>query len=263
MNAKVIVKVMNFHSLLRVDAARRRAEKYMLMEKEITGMIDLILHNKNLMLDKKTVRVNPKAPTLTFFIGSDFGFCGGINAQVNSAIAGGAAADERVLVGKKLRAGGKVLLRLTRESFFEEYGKIDAVVKKAVLDRAYSSIDIVYNHYHNAGTIEPVKKRVFPIEFAPKEQQDYNDDFIVEGDIDSLLESLVVTYLNYEIRIAAINSFASENIMRQNATTESLKRIEEREEQDARRERKLRTQKSFRKVIDAYIKKRGIEGGRA
>lgn len=225
-------------------------------------MIDLILHNRNLMLDKKTIRVNPKAPALTLFIGSDFGFCGGINAQINAAISGGAPSDARVLVGRKLRAGGDVLLRLPRETFFADYDKIDAIVQSAVCDQAYSSIDIVYNHFYNAGTIEPVRKRVYPIDITPGGQS-YKDDFVVEGDINQLLESLAATYLNYEIRIAAINSFASENIMRQNATTESLKRIEEREEQQQRRDRKQRTQQAFRKVIDAYTKKKGIEGGRA
>ncbi len=258
MNAKVIVKVMNFHSLLRVDAARRSAEKYMLMEKEIAGMIDLILHNRNLILDRNVIRVNPKAPALTLCIGSDFGFCGGINAQINAAMQSGSPTDERVLVGKKLRAGEGVLMRLPRATFFEEYDKIDALMHRVVCEQAYSSVDILYNHFHNAGSIEPVKKRIFPIQTDSAGKR-YTDDFVVEGDINALLESLVTTYLNYEIRIAAINSYASENIMRQNATTESLKRIEEREELEAQRERKAKTQRAFRKVIDAYTKKKGIE----
>ncbi len=262
MNAKVIVKVMNFHSLLRVDASRRRADKYRLLEDEITAMIDLILHNRNFILDKRTVRVDPRKPTLTLYIGSDFGFCGSINAAVNTAIASDAPQADRVLIGKKLRAREEVLLRIPRETFFTEYGRIEELIERAVREKRYSSIVLCYNHYYDAGTIAPVQKKIFPIEFDPKERP-HNDDFVVEGDINTLLESLVATYLNYEIKIAAVNSFASENIMRQSATTESLKRIEEREERDKLRERRRKNQIAFHKVIDAFTRKKGIEGERA
>ena len=262
MNAKVIVKVMNFHSLLRVDASRRRAEKYRLLEDEITDMIDIILHNRNFILDKRTVRVDPTMPTLTLFIGSDFGFCGSINAAVNSATASGDAGDARVLVGKKLRAKADVLFRIPRETFFTEYDKIEQLIDDAVRNKRYSSITLWYNHYYNAGTIAPVEKKIFPIEFDPHERP-HNDDFMVEGDVNTLLESLVATYLNYEIKIAAVNSFASENIMRQSATTESLKRIEEHEEEQRLSERRRKNQIAFHKVIDAFTRKKGIEGGQA
>lgn len=53
MNIKLIVKVMNFHSLIRVDNARKKADKYLLLEKEISNMIDMILNNENLIRDKK------------------------------------------------------------------------------------------------------------------------------------------------------------------------------------------------------------------
>ena len=37
---KNVVKVMNFHSLLRVDKARKRADKYLTVGKEITKILD-------------------------------------------------------------------------------------------------------------------------------------------------------------------------------------------------------------------------------
>lgn len=53
MRIRNVVKVMNFHSLLRVDSARRNAEKYFEYEKEITDFADNILNNRNLILDKR------------------------------------------------------------------------------------------------------------------------------------------------------------------------------------------------------------------
>ena len=43
MKEKLIVKVMNFHSLIRVDSAKRQATKYMQMEREVVDIIDMIV----------------------------------------------------------------------------------------------------------------------------------------------------------------------------------------------------------------------------
>ena len=75
MNIKNVVKVMNFHALVRVDRAKREARKYMIMSGELYQMLDQIMNNRNLVLDKSIMQPDPKKPSLTFYIGSDFGFC--------------------------------------------------------------------------------------------------------------------------------------------------------------------------------------------
>ena len=82
----------------------------------------------------------------------------------------------------------------------------------------------------------------------------------IESDINDILTRIVVLYLLYEIRVCVENSYASENIMRQNSTSESLKKIDEIEENETKVVRKEKTQKEFKKVIDCYIKK-VIRGG--
>ena len=47
MRIKNVVKVMNFHSLLRVDASKRQAESYRNVGEEITKIINSIVYNKN------------------------------------------------------------------------------------------------------------------------------------------------------------------------------------------------------------------------
>ena len=59
MKVKSVVKIMNFHSLLRVNSAKKKAEKLDGYEKELSKMIDTILNNKNFILDKKSL-VPPK-----------------------------------------------------------------------------------------------------------------------------------------------------------------------------------------------------------
>ena len=79
MRIKNVVKVMNFHSLLRVDASKREAESYRNVGDEITKIIKTIVYNKNLVLDKKVIMPNPNNNKLNIYIANDYGFCG-VNA---------------------------------------------------------------------------------------------------------------------------------------------------------------------------------------
>lgn len=254
MNIKNIVKVMNFHSLLRVEKARREAEKYFMMENELRGMIDSITNNRNFVLDKKSLRADPKNPVLNIYIGSDLGFCGGYNFVVNEK-ARRDRESEKILIGKKIWSGmTDVKLHLSREEFEKDSSAIEDFIDESVRKGVYSEINILYNNYLDAGNIKWFAKRIFPFEFNEAESDKYKEDFICETNLNELLVSMVVTYINFEIKITAINSFAAENIMRQNSTSESLKKIEEIEEANLIEERKERNQKEFQKVIENYSK---------
>ena len=52
-NIKNVVKVMNFHSLLRVDKAKKNADKFRELQTEIEDVVSIILNNQNLNLDHK------------------------------------------------------------------------------------------------------------------------------------------------------------------------------------------------------------------
>ena len=54
--------------------------------------------------------------------------------------------------------------------------------------------------------------------------------------------------------LAVVNSRAAENILRQNATTESLKKIDEIEEEKVMEERREKRNVEFQKVVDTFIK---------
>lgn len=263
MNVKVIVKVMNFHSLLRVDSARKKAEKYTKLEQEVSEMIDIIMNNKNLILDKKIMKVVKNMPELNIYIGSDLSFCGSVNAQVNASLATDAV-SEKIAIGKKVKAQNQnLLLKISTEDMQKEYGRISEAIVDSIEHGKNSKINVIYNHFNNASSIELMKKCIYPIELKQKENEkndNYSDDFSSEGNVDELLKNLIYSYIDYEIKIAAVSSYASENIMRQNATSESLKKIEENEEQKMLLYRKERTQKEFKKVIESYTHKIGIEG---
>ena len=63
MSIRNIVKVMNFHALIRVDNAKRKADKYRMMEEQLYRMMDVIMNNRNLILDKKVMELAEQIPT--------------------------------------------------------------------------------------------------------------------------------------------------------------------------------------------------------
>lgn len=260
MKEKLIVKVMNFHSLIRVDSAKRQATKYMQMEKEVSEIIDMIVNNRNFILDKTMFKVDETKPPLNIYFGSDFGFCGSINFAVNKLI----AEDKdgiQVLVGRKLRSERSNAIKINREDFMTRYKELEELLHEGIRNNSFSAIHVIYYQYNNISSIELTEKKIFPYDIKRHGNDSYKEDYYVEGDMNTILINLITSFLNYEIKIAAVSSFASENIFRQNSTSESLKKIEEIEEEQLSEERKAKTQKEFKKVIDSYMKK-GTKGDR-
>ena len=68
MSIRNIVKVMNFHALIRVDNAKRKADKYRMMQKQLQQMMASILYNRNLILDKKLLQPDPSAPVWNIYL---------------------------------------------------------------------------------------------------------------------------------------------------------------------------------------------------
>jgi F0F1-type ATP synthase gamma subunit len=253
---KNVVKVMNFHALIRVDAAKRKAQQYQVMERELMAMLDQIMNNRNLLLDKSILKPNPDKPRLTIYLGSDFGFCSNYNSQINAEIEKNPD-GEKILIGKKLtRHTNNVLLRITQDELNTRVGEIEEVLKTSIMRRQHSGIDIVFVRYINA--TESVKdiKQIFPVEITKDaDPNDYKDDFMIEEDVETLMTDMLISWLVYQIQIMRTSGFASENIMRQNTTSESLKKIEEREEEERMEERREKRSKEFSRVIENYQRK--------
>ena len=106
MNLKNVVKVMNFHSLVRVDKARNTAESFFMSEVALTEMINKIIYNKNLILDKKKLIPNPNKEKLNIYIGNDYGFCGNFNSTIREQI--------RNDKGRRINTSNKCRIYLTK-----------------------------------------------------------------------------------------------------------------------------------------------------
>lgn len=256
MSVKNVVKVMNFHSLLRVDKARKKADMYFDTEEELFKLIKKVIFNKNILLDKKWKKPKEDNPILNVYIGNDLGFCGDFNFAINKEVR--LDKDFKILIGKKINKydDEKVLLSQTKEDFFRDFSKVQSIIIDGIFNNRYSAINVIYNHYHNIDKLEFTKKKLYPLDYTKVDDEDigYDDDFAQETEINSLITNLISLYLCYELKICEMNSYAAENVIRQQLTNESLKKIDELEEEKEKVTRKYRKKKEFEKIIENYRK---------
>ena len=256
MSVKNVVKVMNFHSLLRVEKARRKAAMYFDTEFELLKIIKKITFNKNLILDKKMINPNAKAPILNVYIGNDLGFCGDFNFLINKEVR--QDKNKAIIIGKKIHTFNEenTILFMPKESFFKDFSKVEDIIYDGIVNRKYKEINVIYNHYYNVNKLEFTKKKLFPLDYDidKDENVSYDDDFAMETELEPMLNSLIALYICYEIKICEMNSYAAENVVRQHITRESLKKIEELDEEKTKIERKSKKQKDFQKLIENYRK---------
>ncbi len=254
MKIKNVVKVMNFHSLLRVDSAKRKAEKYFKIESELNKMIASILYNRNLILDKKTLIPDHRDPILDIYIGNDYGFCGNFNSAINEDMEKHND-NYKVIIGRKIHLNTiNVLLRIEKEQFIGEFKEIENIIHEAMTKMTYSQVNIIYNHYNSINSFSFVRKTLFPVTFDKTDDLSFNEDYVVETDINSMLVNMITLYICYQIRIAEASSWAAENVMRQQITRESLKKIDELDFYKLRAYRREKKSKDFKKIIDSYQK---------
>lgn len=250
-NIKNVVKVMNFHSLLRVDKAKRKADNYKALEEEILSFMNKVLNNKNLNLDKRLITSKPDGKIVNFYIGNDLGFCGNFNSSVKHV----AEEDKgviKIVVGEKIFMNkDDVALNIAKEDFYNDFKKVEDIIKPLLINRRIKEINAIFNRYYNVNNIKLEKKKLFPLEFDDSKN---TEDFVIETDASSMFEDLLLLYIECELQIIESNSWAAENIMRQNLTSESLKKIDEIEEEKQKQVRKEKKYQAFKNQMANYRK---------
>lgn len=249
---KNVVKVMNFHSLLRVDKARKRAENYLQVGNEITTILSEILYNKNLVLDKQALIPDKDMPILDIYIANDYGYCGDFNSSVRRAILKNPNND-KIIIGKKIvYKDSKTVLKIEKDDFNNRFLEIQHYIEKSLIDMSYSEINLYYNHYYSSTTFGFKKVKVFPIEFTG-EYYDGND-FVAETDLQKMLKSLVSFYICYQLKMCECISEAAENLNRNQITRMALDRIEEQEVEERNAMLRKRNEKACFENVENFKK---------
>lgn len=251
MSVKNVVKVMNFHSLIRVNNARKRVTEAYAYENELKIIISSIVNNRIFKEDHLSIKMSKGKKELNIYIGSDLGFCANFNADIISYLRSDEADNDKIIIGKRINIPCEnVLLFMNKEDFPNEYDKIYDIVLDGVLNEKYSQLNIIYIHYNNLNSQEVMKRKILPLEINENIKEKEND-FAAEGDLFFIIWNLVSLYVTTEIKIAEAWSWASENVKRQAFTNESLKKIEEREEIKTKKERKEKSKENFKIIVES------------
>lgn len=254
---KNVVKVMNFHSLLRVDKARKRAEHYLSVGKEITTILSEILYNKNLVLDKNALVPDPNSPVLDIYIANDYGYCGDFNSSVRREILKNPMND-KIIIGKKIvYKDSNTVMKIEKDSFEERFIEIQHYIEKSLLDMKYSEINIYYNHYYSSTTFAFRRIKVFPIEFTGEYYE--GTDFVAETNLQKMLKSLVSFYICYQLKMCECISEAAENLNRNQITRSALDRIEEQEVEARNAMLRKKNEEACFKNVENYKKVAQVE----
>lgn len=252
MKIKNVVKVMNFQSLLKVDKSRRKAEKYQNVGKEITDIMEKIMYNKNIILDKKILFPDPNLPMLNIYVANDYGFCGNFNSSINRELRKDSD-SYKIIIGKKITYNDdRVVLKIEKDDFYNRFMEIEHLIDDAILERKYSKINVYYNHYYSSTSFEFVKIQLFPIEFTGKYYE--GEDFIAETDLNKILSSLATFYICYQLMMCESISYAAENLLRSQITSSALDKIEEKEKEEKVIEFKRRKDRNIRKSVENFKK---------
>lgn len=256
MKIKKIVKVMNFQTLLRINSAKKKAEIYQDVGKEVTDIISEIVYNKNIVLDKNVLIADPSKPKLNIYIANDYGFCGNFNSSIRHQINKDSDAY-KIIVGKKITyKDDKTLIKIDKDSFKEHLQEIEETINNGLKEQKYSQINLYYNHYYSYTQFGFVGLQLFPLEFKGEYYEGH--DYVSETDIPSLLQGLISFYISYQIKMAEEVSVASENVLRKQITDMALDRIEVIEEENRHQINKNKLSKSVLKNVENY--KRVLEG---
>ena len=249
---KNVVKVMNFHSLLRVDKAKKRAENYLNVGNEITTILSEILYNKNLVLDKKVLVPDSNMPVLDIYVANDFGYCGDFNSSVRREILKNVGND-KIIIGKKIvYKDNKTVLKIEKDDFENRFIEIQHYIEKSLLDMSYSEINIYYNHYYSSTSFEFKRVKVFPIEFSGEYYE--GNDFVAETDLQKMLKSLVSFYICYQLKMCECISEAAENLNRNQITRMALDRISEKEIEERNLMMRRRNEKACFENVENFKK---------
>lgn len=252
-NIKNIVKVMNFHSLVRVDKAKRDAEKFFNVDLELDRLLYQIVNNVNLKLDKKIMLANPNGKIINIYIANDMGFCADFNSSIRREI----AKDKdgfKIIIGKKvfIEKSDDILLEIMKKNYLKDYHEIDKILYNGIHEHSIKEINVIYNRYINVNNILLEKKQIFPLVVQEEKYQDINlnNDFVIETDVSELFANIVSLMICYQVQILERSSWASENVMREKVTRESSKKIEEMEISRKLEEKKVQHEINFKKQLN-------------
>lgn len=180
---------------------------------------------------------NPQGGLLVVVISTNKGLCGGLNTNLFRYINNWWEKEKNinfVSIGKKgesfiVRQGKKLVADFSQTvSFSQNVPAITKILVDGFISGQYREIHLAYNTFMTALKQIPTKKMILPLSeiSADNQSEDEFSEFVIEPNVNDILESLLPHYLENQIRSAIYEAEASEHSARmiamKNATDAAL-----------------------------------------
>ena len=162
-------------------------------------------------------------------ITSNRGLCGAFNSNIvkkSINIVKEKYSNKEVSIYTIGKKGGDVLTKtqtifsnnndLFDDLTFENTAEIAQTIMDAFANGEFDRVDLVYNHFKNAGNQIPTHEQFLPIE-SSKEVTNTNTDYIFEPSKEVIVETLIPKSLKMQLYKAVRDSYASEHGARMTA----------------------------------------------
>lgn len=168
-------------------------------------------------------------------ITSNRGLCGAFNSNIvkkTISISGGNYSDQEVSVFTIGKKGHDILVKdqtifsnnndIYDDLTFENTTQIAQKIMDVYADRKFDRVDLVYNHFKNAGNQIPTHEQFLPIESIEEDEEtntktNTHTDYIFEPSKKVIVETLIPKSLKLQLYKAIRDSFASEHGARMTA----------------------------------------------
>lgn len=230
-NVKKITNAMRLVSAVKMKKAQQRAldgRPYQeLLEEAIYNIVQKVDVMTSDLLKGNKASSNKK---LIIVITSNKGLCGSFNVSVIRHIAKEVNKDnEFVTIGKKgtmliASLGGRILADYSSGNLIDNVTAVFQLALEKYLSGDYSSISLAYNKFISTLRYDPVEKMLLPfsLEEIKKDPTRQSKNYEIEPDAESIMDSLLESFIEEQIRFAVVESEAGEHSARmiamQNAT---------------------------------------------
>ncbi len=229
----------------------KKAQSKALAGRPYTEKIAEMVHKFVKKIDQEKhplLQTNNSQNNLIIVISTNKGLCGGLNATLFRQLLRWFTEVELgnsnfISLGKK----GEHFLARSNKSLVADFSDqvpftihipaLTKLVTGGYIKGQYKAVYLVYNNFISALHQEPIRKRILPItEFLSQEDvkdspgNEEEQEFLVEPDINEILDPLLFHYLENQIRDAVLEAEASEQSARmmamKNATDNASELIE-------------------------------------
>ncbi len=230
-NVKKITNAMQLVSAVKMKKAQQRAidgRPYQdLLEEAIYNIVEKVDSTTSQLLQASKSNTNK---TLTIVVTSNKGLCGSFNVSVIRFLAKQINKDnEFVTVGKKgsvliSSLGGKVIADFSEGSLIDGVSAVFQLALEKYIAGDYASVSLVYNKFISTLRYDPIEKKLLPftLEEAKRETSTQSKNYEIEPDAETIMDALLKSLLEAQIRHAIVESEAGEHSARmiamQNAT---------------------------------------------